>query len=86
MYSASEPTKNISVCDAAPPPSYHPERDALLVEAEINGLWQDQLEKDDRTSPEEYPDMALITFEEFRDAVLYVARLRATQAKASTHE
>ena len=28
-------------------------------------LWRDLCEKDDRTSPEEYPDMALLTFEEF---------------------
>jgi hypothetical protein len=27
-------------------------------------LWRDLLEKDDRTSPEEYPDMALITEDE----------------------
>lgn len=31
----------------------------------ISELWQDLLEKDDRTSPEEYPEMALITFDEF---------------------
>lgn len=29
--------------------------------------WQDLLEKDDRTSPEDCPDMCLITFEELRD-------------------
>ena len=28
-------------------------------------LWRDLCEKDDRTSPTEYPDMALITFAEF---------------------
>lgn len=33
-------------------------------------LWQDLLDKDDRTSPEEYPDMALISFEEFEHAIL----------------
>lgn len=27
-------------------------------------LWQDLVEKDDRTSPEEYPEMALISFDE----------------------
>jgi hypothetical protein len=36
----------------------------------IEQLWQDLLDKDDRTSPAEYPDMALITFDEFRDAIL----------------
>jgi hypothetical protein len=30
-----------------------------------SSLWTDLVEKDDRTSPEEYPDMALIKFEEF---------------------
>jgi hypothetical protein len=28
-------------------------------------LWLDLVEKDDRTSPKEYPDMALLTREEF---------------------
>lgn len=31
-------------------------------------LWQELVEKDDRTSPAEYPDMALITREELRRA------------------
>jgi len=35
----------------------------------IDTLWQDLLEKDDRTSPAEYPDMALITYDEFADYV-----------------
>jgi hypothetical protein len=33
----------------------------------IHDFWQDLLDKSDRTSPSEYPDMALITYEEFRD-------------------
>lgn len=33
--------------------------------AAIDRLWQDLLDKDDRTSPAEYPDMALITRDEF---------------------
>ena len=37
-----------------------------LYDADIEDLWHDLVEKDDRTSPEEYPDMALITYEEFR--------------------
>ena len=32
---------------------------------EAKELWRDLCEKDDRTSPEEYPDMALITEDEF---------------------
>lgn len=31
----------------------------------IRDLWQDLMEKDDRNSPAEYPEMCLITFEEF---------------------
>jgi hypothetical protein len=35
-------------------------------EAELlRELWYDLVEKDDRTSPEEYPDMAMLTQDEF---------------------
>jgi hypothetical protein len=34
-------------------------------EEELQELWLDLIEKDDRISPEEYPDMALLTREEF---------------------
>ncbi len=40
------------------------ERDAGLSPDEA---WQDLVDKSDRTSPEEYPDMALITFDELAD-------------------
>jgi len=40
--------------------------------------WQDLVEKDDRTSPEEYPEMALITREELADY------MRAALSPAST--
>lgn len=33
----------------------------------VADAWQDLVDKDDRTSPEEYPDMALITREELAD-------------------
>ena len=33
----------------------------------LDEAWQDLVDKDDRTSPEEYPDMALITREELAD-------------------
>jgi len=36
--------------------------------------WQELVEYDDRTSPEEYPDMALITFEELRDFMARAAK------------
>lgn len=42
--------------------------------SEIERLWQDILEKDDRTSPAEYPDMALVSYAEFEDAVTAIAR------------
>lgn len=35
----------------------------------VERLWQDLLEKDDRTSPAEYPNMALITHDEFAAAL-----------------
>lgn len=41
-------------------------------QSDVEAAWRDLLEKDDRTSPAEYPDMALITFDEFAA----VARIR----------
>jgi len=35
----------------------------------IERRWQSILDMDDRNSPEEYPDMVLLTFDEFRSAV-----------------
>ena len=34
------------------------------IDAAAREMWRDLCEKDDRTSPEEYPDMALITEDE----------------------
>lgn len=48
-----------------------PKPDLSASEFVIAALWQDVLDKDDRTSPPEYPDMALITFEEFKANCLY---------------
>lgn len=45
----------------------------------IDALWQDILDKDDRNSPEEYPDMALITADEFRDAIEQATSLERLQ-------
>ena len=46
----------------------------------IQNLWQDLLDKDDRTSPAEYPDMALIAFEEFAACIkLVVTEQRARE-------
>lgn len=47
------------------------------VEAAIAGEWQAIIDKDDRTSRDEYPDMALITFDEFNEAIRLVAALAA---------
>jgi hypothetical protein len=44
-------------------------------------LWQDILDKDDRTSPAEYPEMALLTFDEFVVA-LNIERNRALEDAA----
>ncbi len=35
----------------------------------IDAIWQSLLDKDDRTSPEEYPDMALITQSEIVEII-----------------
>jgi len=41
----------------------------------IDEAWQDLVEKDDRTSPEEYPDMALITHDELAGYMAHAALL-----------
>ncbi len=46
-------------------------------------LWQTLLDKDDRTSPAEYPEMALITFEEFCDAFDVGADAERKRAEAA---
>ena len=37
------------------------------MEQTIDEAWTELLEKDDRTSPEDYPEMCLITKEELAD-------------------
>lgn len=59
--------------------------------ATIKELWQDLLDKDDRTSPSEYPDMCLITFEEFADYMQAAwsaqsSRIAELQADAEHHD
>jgi ATP:corrinoid adenosyltransferase len=39
-------------------------------EQDIQKIWNELLEKDDRQSPPEHPEMALITFDELRDVLL----------------
>lgn len=43
------------------------QRPAITFEELARDAWTDLVDKDDRTSPEEYPDMALITAEELRE-------------------
>ena len=50
---------------------------------ETERLWRDLLEKDDRTSPAEYPDMALITHDEF--VAVHAAGFAAAREKAAEH-
>lgn len=52
----------------------NPEPDKALVER----AWQDLLDKDDRTSPEDYPEMCLITKDELAD-ILALHRLQPQQ-------
>lgn len=47
------------------------------LEQMIDQAWTDLVDKDDRTSPEEHQDMALITAEELREFMGRVAALRA---------
>lgn len=49
--------------------SHPPATDTAQAEPGLSAAeaWQDLVDKDDRTSPEEYPDMALITREELAD-------------------
>lgn len=49
------------------------------LEEVLRDAWNDLLEKDDRTSPEDTPDMALITFEE-----LYEFMCRAQRSGKTT--
>lgn len=44
--------------------------------------WQDLLDKDDRTSPEEYPEMCLITREELAAYMLAASEVGQITGKA----
>jgi hypothetical protein len=64
------------------------DREPTSSEASARGdalsLWRDLCEKDDRTSPEDYPDMALITEDEF--VYVFNAGGKAWQERAATAE
>lgn len=53
----------------------------------VRDLWQTLLDKDDRNSPAEYPEMCLITFEEFErylaDAVTAEVKIDQEAAEAT---
>lgn len=54
---------------AAPPPCTQKVREAFTPQ----DAWDELVNKDDRTSPEEYPDHCLISFEELQDYILRAA-------------
>jgi hypothetical protein len=47
------------------------------ISAFVDGAWRDLLEKDDRTSPEGYPDMALITHDELASIIFTASAIEA---------
>jgi hypothetical protein len=53
-----------------------------MDDADTKSLWEDLLEKDDRTSPPEYPNMALITSEEFENAMRSARKAALIEALA----
>ena len=52
----------------------------------IDELWQNHIDRDDRNSPEEYPEMALITFEEFKQNIEFYAETLTARLAASDAE
>jgi hypothetical protein len=61
---------SLSAAGIKPGPSSPTAERREIVARRAAAIWQDLLDKDDRTSPDEYPDMALITFDELNDAIL----------------
>jgi hypothetical protein len=49
---------------------------------DANQAWHELVEKDDRTSPEEYPDMCLITFDELKE---FMTRSRSPAVSDATY-
>lgn len=72
---------------ATPPASAGPAVKACPVGSEelVEQAWCELVNKDDRTSPEEYPDMALITFDELREIIVRFSTL-AQQAPGKPKE
>ena len=58
------------------------------IRAEIKRMWQSLLDKDDRNSPADYPDMAMLTFDEFSGYVNHVLEwaLNPDKPQPKTHE
>ena len=53
------------------------------IRTEIERLWQSLLDKDDRNSPEDYPDMAMLTFDEFSNYINHALEWMLTARQAS---
>lgn len=47
------------------------------VSALVDQAWRDLLEKDDRTSPSEYPEMVLITHDELAEIIFAAASVQS---------
>jgi hypothetical protein len=61
-----------------------PKSDGLCKSAEE--AWQELLDKDDRTSPDEYPDMCLITFDELEDFMADQTELQRARDEEATYQ
>ena len=71
------PEAALAMWDTRTPPAT-PEPAGDVVEAEsVDDLWLELNERDDRTSPEEYPEMCLINYDEFCD---FIARAHGSSA------
>jgi hypothetical protein len=57
-------------------------RGAEEVRAEIERLWQSLLDKDDHNSPADYPDMAMLTFDEFSGYINHTLRWALNEQEA----
>ena len=77
----SEPTKRMAEILGAEFKPYRQPAEMMTDElmAVAQGFWLDLCEKDDRTSPEEYPDMCLITQDELTQMLSYVRALSSPQ-------
>ena len=64
------------------PAEPHAEQSRKSMSDLVERLWQNLLDKDDRNSPEEYPDMAMLTFDEFAGYIREASAPHAEQIAA----